>query len=146
MAEKPSKRLQTVLRLAKLKEQQAAEKLANAIRLVQAQKAQLQQLDQYKAEYGNQFQQSVAQQLNVAKLANFQRFYHNLEQVGETQQERQVLAEQQQDQARALWQQQYSRHKNMQSLIERKQHQEQASEDKKLQREQDDRKYPSDHD
>ena len=141
MAIKPSKRLQTVLRLAKLKEQRAAESLANSIREVAAHEQQQQQLEQYKVEYGDQFYRSLEGALTAGQLANFQRFYNELEFAGETQQERRVLAEEQQELARQQWQQQYARQKNMEALIERKEQLEQREEDNKLQREQDDRPF-----
>lgn len=139
MAEKTSKRLQIVLQLAKLKERQAAEKLASSIREVEAQQQQLEQLEQYKIEYGEQFQRRIDQSVSASQLSNFQNFYNNLEQVGDTQQERQVLVSQQRDQARRQWQQQYSRQKNMETLIERKYQEEQLELDNQVQREQDDR-------
>lgn len=140
MAQKPSERLQTVLKLARLKEQQAAEKLASSIRNASNQDQQLDQLQNYKGEYNNQFRRSVGEGVSALQLANFQRFYENLESVGETQRERKVLADRQREQARIQWQQLYARQQNLNALIESKQKQEDREQDKKLQREQDDRK------
>ncbi len=140
MTQKPSKRLQTVLKLARLKEQQAAEKLASCIRNAANHNQQLDQLQNYKGEYNNQFRRSVGEGVSALQLANFQRFYENLESVGETQRERKILADKQREQARLHWQQLYARQQNMNSLIESKQQQEERELEKKQQREQDDRK------
>ena len=140
MKQKPSQRLQTVLKLAKLREQAAAEKLAESIRNVDTHSQQESQLQRYKKEYCKQFKGLGGDGVAAAQLSNFQSFYTSLEEVGDTQLERVRLAESQRDQARLQWQQQYSRQKNMQTLVEKKQQQEERELDNKLQREQDDRK------
>jgi flagellar FliJ protein len=140
MRQKPSQRLQTVLKLAKLREQAAAEKLAQCIRDVDMHSQQETQLQLYKNEYCNQFKTLGVERISAAQVSNFQRFYTNLEEVETTQQERLRLAESQCEQARLKWQQQYSRQTNMQILVDKKQQQEERELDNKLQREQDDRK------
>lgn len=136
---KTSQRLQTVLKLAKLKEQQAAEQLAQAIRHAEAQHQQAQQLHSYQQEYNTQFQLTVKGQVNAGQLQNYLRFFVDLDSASQGQQERVVLAENQREVAQLGWQQQYSRYKNMQKLISKKQQQEQKFEDAAVQREQDDR-------
>lgn len=144
MKQKPSQRLQTVLQLAQIKEQQAAEKLSDSIRELASRQQQEQQLTSYKHEYSQQFKNVGAKTetgaVSAARLANYQRFYDNLEAAGNTQHEQVELASQQQAQARALWQQQHVRQKNMGKLVDQKRGQEESEAEKKLQREQDDRR------
>ncbi|MCP3908116.1 MAG: flagellar export protein FliJ [Oceanicoccus sp.] len=143
MKQKPSQRLQTVLKLAQIKEQQAAGQLADSIRNLSAQQQQEQQFTIYKREYSEQFKhvgsESGSERISASQLANYQRFYGSLEAAGNTQHEQVELASQQQEQARTQWQQQHSRQKNMGKLVDQKRQQEESEIEKKLQREQDDR-------
>ena len=136
---KPSERLKTVLRLAQLRQQQAAEQLGELTRNAEAQALQADQLKHYQLEYAQQFRDLGSGGVSAARLRNFQGFYGNLEQVIDTQGERVVLARNQQEAARQRWQQQYAREKNLQSLVERKAFEEQLQVEKKLQRLLDDR-------
>ena len=138
MKKPASQRLKTVLKLAQLRERQAAFRLAESARNTELYAQQGQQLQQYKDEYSEQFKSLAHTQANAANLENYQRFYGNLQDAGDTQQERVALAASQQEQARLKWQQQYARQKNMQSLIARKEKLEHRDADNKLQREQDD--------
>lgn len=139
---KPSRRLETVLMLAKLRQQRAAEQLGQMIRNTDSQHQQVEQLKHYQQDYGEHFKTLGEQAVSAGKLVNYQRFFGSLEQAVETQQQRSVLADDQCALARAQWQQQYSREKNMESLISRKQRQEERELETKLQREQDDRHPP----
>ncbi|MFA7554506.1 MAG: flagellar export protein FliJ [Spongiibacteraceae bacterium] len=141
MKKTASQRLQTVLKIAQLRERAAAEKLAVSIRNVDAVSQQQQQLEQYKNEYNDHFQALGAQGQSVGQLSNFIRFYSSLDGAAVAQGQRLALAQDQRDAASKLWRQQYSRQKNMQKLVEKKQQQEQCEQDNKAQREQDDRKY-----
>ena len=138
MATPPSERLSTVLKLARLREQQAALKLADTIREVQASQQQQQQLQHYKTEYSQHFKQRSSGQ-SAAELANFQRFYAGLEQASDTQQQRTALADSQLEQARAEWQRLHGRGQNLQTLIANKQQQEDRRRDNREQRQLDDR-------
>lgn len=144
MKQRASRRLQTVLQLAQIKEQQAAEKLSDSIRQLASRQQQQQQLNGYKHEYSQQFKhvgdKAESGAISAAQLANYQRFYDSLEAAGNTQHEQVELASQQQQQARSLWQQQYARYKNMDKLVEQKRQHEDKEIEKKLQREQDDRR------
>ncbi|MGK0500569.1 MAG: flagellar FliJ protein [Oceanicoccus sp.] len=143
MAKKSSERLQTVLKLAQLKQQQAAEKLAENIRNTQAQAQQQASLEEYKLEYNDQFSQLTRQGRHASQLANYQRFYGNLQQAGEAQIERNKLAQSLLEQARGQWQQLYFRRKKLEGLVQQKQYSEQREEGRKEQRELDDRSVPS---
>jgi flagellar export protein FliJ len=139
MPKATSERLSVVLKLARLREQQAVLKLANMQRDMQASKQQQQQLQQYKSEYNQHFKQRSSSGQSAAELANFQRFYAGLEQASETQQQRTVLADSQLQQARAEWQRLHGREKNIQTLIASKQQQEDRQRDNREQRLLDDR-------
>ena len=139
MRKKPSERLETVLKLAKIKEQAAAVKLADNLRNVESHRQQEKQLQQYKDDYHQQFSQQGGEVKSAADLLNFQRFYNSLEEAELTQKQRTVLAKDQCELAQAEWQLQYGKEKNMQSLVERKQQKEMLDEEKKDQARLDDR-------
>lgn len=138
MKQLPSERLKTVLKLAQLRERQAARQLADSARNTALNRQQEQQLQQYKLEYRQQFEALVNTQTNAANVENYQRFYTNLQGAGDAQQDRIALAVAQQERARLQWQQQYARQKNLEALIERKARVEQMDADNKVQRQQDD--------
>ena len=140
MAKKTSQRLQTVLKLARLRQQLAAEQLGAMIQNADAQQQQAEQLKHYQLDYGAHLKALGASGASAGQLVNYQRFMDNLEQAVVTQQQRVVLARDQREQARNRWQQQYAREKNMEALVERKQQQELRVADNRLQREQDDRR------
>ena len=139
MKAKPSERLKTVLKVARLREQAAAETLAQQQKALQAQQLQSQQLAQYQREYARQFAEQGKAQTNANRLINYQRFYQNLEQASDVQSQRRQAIEQQCDQARSEWQQQHARLQNLDKLVARKRHKEQRDLEKKRQSEQDDR-------
>ena len=139
MAAKLSKRLQTVLRVAELKQKRAAEVFSDSSQQAQAQLQQGQQLESYQQEYCEQFRSGESMTMRPDQLQNFQRFYNNLDSALETQQQRIELSASQLEQARKQWQQQYARQKNMESLIQRVELEEERDDEIKLQRELDDR-------
>lgn len=136
---KRSERLQTVLRLAELRQQAAAEQLARSVQNAQAQQQQGEQLERYQQEYSEQYKSGASEGFNAQQLQNFQRFFSNLDSAMETQQETIALAKGQQQQSRDQWQQQYARQKKMAGLVDRVAFGEEQDEEKKLQRELDDR-------
>ncbi len=137
---KSSRRLQTVLKLAKLRQQLAAEQLGQMIRTADVHQQQVEQLKHYQQDYGENFKTLAGKDVSAEQLGNYQRFFGSLEQAVDTQQQRTILAEDQRELARRQWQQQYSRTRNMQALITRKQQEEEWELEKKRQREQDDRR------
>jgi flagellar FliJ protein len=139
MAKKRSKRLQTVLRLAELRQQKAAEELGRAIQKTKADIQQSQQLQGFQQEYVQQFGGQSNMPVSTAQLENFQNFYGKLDSAIVTQGEQIVLSKGQQDQARKVWQEQYARQKSLEQLVEKLRRQEDAAQEGKLQRELDDR-------
>ena len=140
MARKSSQRLQTLLKLAELKEQQAARQLGEANgRLEQAQR-QSSQLVQYRDEYQGQYlARTGAQSFNRRDLLNYQGFFQQLEHVQEQQQRVIEQRDDERGQARAAWLDLYSRRLLLQRVRERRLQREQQEADKKQQRELDDR-------
>lgn len=136
---KPSERLQAVLMLAKLRQQQAAEQLASAIRAAQQQQQQIEQLQSFQQEYNNQFAESASAGASASQLKNHQTFYGKLDAAVSSQQSQLAAGSAQLDRARELWQLHYSKQKNMTELVAKKRQLEQQAEEKQQQREQDDR-------
>lgn len=137
--EKRSQRLQTVLRLAQIRQRLAAEQLGAMTRNAQAQQQQEHQLRHYQMDYGEHFKTLGAAGADAGQLQNYQRFFSNLERAVDTQRERVVLSDNQREAARRQWQGQYAREKNLEKLVDRVAREEDLAEDKKIQREQDDR-------
>ena len=138
-AKKSSERLQVVLKLAQIKQQQAAEQLAEATKALQDNQQQGQQLRTYQQEYNSHFHQFEQQPLNPQTMRNYQRFYGNLEVAIYTQDQRSQASQAQYEATRSQWQDAYGREKNMGKLVERKQLEEEKAIEDKLQRELDDR-------
>lgn len=138
--QKPSKRLETVLRLAKIKQQRAAEQLGAMIRNADAQQQQAEQLRHYELEYGEQFKALAARGSGASQLLNYQKFFSNLSDAKETQQQQVRLANDQKDQARSKWQHLYARENNLAGLVDKKRSQEEREIENRIQRELDDRR------
>lgn len=136
---KSSERLQVVLRLAQIKQRQAAERLAEAARSLAAHRQQAQQLQDYQGEYNQKFHQLSQQQMNSLELRNYQRFYNNLDEAIDTQHRRSDVCAEQLEFHRKHWQKEYGREKNMEKLIGQKQRLEEKQLESKLQRVLDDR-------
>lgn len=140
--EKRSRRLQTVLKLARLRQQLAAEQLGEMTRTALAQEQQEQQLRHYQLDYGEHFKTLGASGSSPGLLRNFQGFYRQLDKAVATQGERVNLAQEQREQSRRRWQNQYAREKNLEKLVERFAFEEELEVDKKQQQEMDDRPPP----
>jgi flagellar FliJ protein len=139
VAKKRSERLKSLLRLAQMREDNAARALAaSSDKLAQA-RTQSQQLSQYSDEYQQQFAQRTQQAVSVRDLRNFQGFFRQLDTV---QMQQQLLIEQrdrEREQARQQWLQLYRRRRVLDDIRERARVQEEAARERKLQAEFDDR-------
>lgn len=136
---KPSDRLKVLLRLAEMKEQNAARRLAaDSERLQQAQE-QGRQLALYEKDYQQGYVDRGAQALTRQNLLNYQGFFRQLEQV-QTQQQRTIEhRDHEREAARQQWVEQYSRRKLLMQIRERRLAVEQMKAEKKFQAELDDR-------
>jgi flagellar protein FliJ len=135
---KPSQRLQVLLRLAQMREQDAARELAAESERLQQAQEQGRQLALYEKDYQQGFVDRGAQTLNRQNLLNYQGFFRQLEHV-QTQQQRNIeQRDRDREAARLQWIEQYSRRKLLTRIRERRLAQEQLKADKKLQAEIDD--------
>lgn len=133
-----SQRLQVLLRLAEMKEQNAARQLAADSDRLQQAKEQGRQLALYEKDYQQGYVERGTQPLTRQNLLNYQGFFRQLEHV-QTQQERTIeQRDRAREAARLLWIEQYSRRRLLTRVRERRLAQEQLKAEKKLQAEIDD--------
>lgn len=135
---KPSQRLQVLLRLAEMKEQNAARELAAQSERLQQAQEQGRQLALYEKDYQQGFVERGAQTLNRQNLLNYQGFFRQLEFVQGQQQKTIEQRDSEREVARQQWVEQYSRRKLLTRIRERRLVQEQLKAEKKLQAEIDD--------
>ena len=139
MARKRSDRLQTLLKLAALREQVAVRQLAASTELLQQAKLQRQQLADYESDYQKQFMQSREEPVQRSFLVNFHGFFRQLEHA-QLQQEAAIgLRGHEREQARLRWVDLYARRRLLSNVRERWLLSEASESDKKVQREFDDR-------
>lgn len=139
MARKPSQRLQTLLKLADLREQQAAKALAAvAARLEQAERQQ-RALAEYEGEYHREYVERGGQAFSRRDLLNYQGFFRQLENAQLTQARTVQLRDHEREQARQQWQQLHAKRRLLAQLHQRRLRREEQEQDRKLQREIDDR-------
>lgn len=139
MARKASQRLQTLLKLAALREDAAARQLAQSNeRLLQAQ-TQSRQLQQYERDYQQRYADSGAAPVTRQFLLNYQRFFRQLESAQVQQLQAVTLRETEREQARLRWVEQYSKRRLLAGLREQRLAGEALDAEKKVQRELDDR-------
>lgn len=135
---KASQRLQVLLRLAEMKEQNAARQLAADSDRLQQAKEQGRQLAVYEKDYQQGYVERGTQPLTRQHLLNYQGFFRQLEHV-QTQQQRTIeQRDREREAARLQWIEQYSRRRLLTRVRERRLAQEQLKAEKKLQSEIDD--------
>lgn len=140
MAQKSSKRLQTLLRLAEMKEQAAVRQLGATIeRLHQAQQ-QSEQLTAYEQDYRERYvDQGGAQPVNRQFLMNFSGFFRQLENA-QTQQGNMIMRrEHEREIARKHWIELHAKRRLLANVRQRRLLSEMLAAEKKLQLEIDDR-------
>jgi flagellar protein FliJ len=138
MARKSSQRLQVLLKLAALKEETAARRLAQDSERLQQAREQGRQLALYEQDYQQTFIERGAQTLNRQNLLNYQGFFRQLEHVQEQQGRTIEQRDRERENARLHWVQLYSRRRVLTQIRERRLALEQLAADKKLQSEIDD--------
>lgn len=136
---KRSDRLQTLLKLAAMKEQAAVRQLAASTERLSAAEQQLRQLADYQQDYEQRYVGQVGQSVDRRFFTNFQGFFRQLE--GAQQQQELAIAhrDREREQARAQWIDLYARRRLLDNIRERWLRREELEVDKKLQRELDDR-------
>ena len=140
MTRKPSQRLQTLLKLADLREQQAAKALAAQAERLQQAEQQQRALVQYEREYQQSFvERSQGTAFSGRDLLNYQGFFHQLESAQQTQARTVQLRDHAREQARLRWLELNAKRRLLEQLRERRLRREEAEQDRKLQRDIDDR-------
>lgn len=136
---KASQRLQVLLRLAEMREQNAARRLASDSERAQQAREQGRQLALYEQDYQQGFiERGPDQPLNRQSLLNYQGFFRQLEHVQTQQQKTIEQRDREREAARLQWVEQYSKRQLLIKIRERRLAQEQLKADKKLQAEIDD--------
>lgn len=139
MARKSSERLQTLLKLAAMREQAAARQLALSSERLQQAQLQSQQLQQYEQDYQHRYVELSGTAVSRNFLLNYQGFFHQLE-TAQTQQTHAIeLRAGDREQARLRWLEQHARRRLLSRVREQRLASEALSAEKKVQRELDDR-------
>lgn len=140
MAQKSSKRLQTLLRLAEMKEQAAVRQLAATIERLQQAQLQGQQLAEYEQDYRERFvDQAAAQPVSRHFLMNFSGFFRQLENAQLQQGNMIVRREDEREHARRHWIELHAKRRLLANVRERRLLAEALAAEKKTQRDIDDR-------
>jgi|GEM_PF-664755 len=140
MARKGSERLRMLLKLAAMKEQQAARQLGASSERLQQAEQQSRQLVQYRDEYQDQYvARTSGQSFSRSDLLNFQGFFRQLEQVQEQQTRVIDLRTDERERARQAWLETHTKRQLLTRVRERRLQKEALDAEKKLQRELDDR-------
>lgn len=139
MAKKRSERLRALLKLAQMREDNAARQLAANSEKLQQAREQNQQLALYNDEYQQRFQAQVKQVVSVRDLRNFQGFFQQLDRVQEQQQHLIEQRDRERELARLQWLQLYNRRRVLDQIRERSKLEEESVSERKLQSEFDDR-------
>jgi flagellar export protein FliJ len=138
MARKRSERLQALLKLTAMKEQNAVRALAASSERLQQAQQQRQQLTEYEQEYQRQYTQ-LDKPVDRNFFTNFQGFFRQLENVQQQQELAIKMRDYEREQARLRWVELYSKQRLLNNVRERWLQTEAAEADKKLQGELDDR-------
>ncbi len=118
MAEpKRSGRLQPVARLAGEKEQRAARELGERRHHLQQQQRQLEELENYRAEYIERLQQTARSGIGAVQLRHYQSFVSKLTEAIQQQQKAVSVAEQEVVRAQESWHQTRTRVKMVDTVI-----------------------------
>jgi flagellar FliJ protein len=131
---KKSKRMQPILRVAEIKEKNAAAALGEAQTHLQMQTARLQELENYYSEYVARFHQSAQLGIAISKVHSFNSFLEKLNQAIEQQKQAVKSAEELLQQRRQLWLANRGQVKVYNNVITRFQDEEHRAEEKKHQK------------
>ena len=132
-----SRRLEVVLTLEQRKEKDALEQMGEARKLVDQQRQQIDDLNNYQQEYRNQIRSAQHGVVPVVRLQAWQAFIAQLDQVIVQQQIQLEQLEQVYEARRREWQQAWERRRGMEKYIESCQQQEQRERDLQEQKQSD---------
>ena len=139
MARKSSERLQTLLKLAAMREQAAARQLAQSSERLQQARQQSAQLQDYEHDYRQRYVDLGNAPVNRNFFLNFQGFFRQLETARLQQGQMVRQREADREQARLRWLEQYAKRRLLSRVRERRLATEALAAEKKTQREIDDR-------
>jgi flagellar FliJ protein len=134
MAESRAKRMQVVLTLAERSEQQAGQQLAQCQTQVDAEVAQLRQLDDYAAQYMNIYTERKTA-VKAQELIAYSGFIQRLGDARKEQEARLNRVQAQMERLRQVWRVAHQKCESIKELIGRLQQEENVSLDKRLQKE-----------
>jgi flagellar export protein FliJ len=135
---KASARIATLLKLAALREQNAARAFASSNAKLEQARQQADQLENYGREYEQAFR-TIDTPLSASQLLNFHGFFGQLSAI-QTQQEQTVQQRStEQEAARQRWLEAYTRIQLLERIRQQRLAREQLEQEKRLQRELDDR-------
>lgn len=129
-----SERMGAVLTLAERSEQQAAQALESAREQLLTEQQQMDQLQQYRAQYIQEYQ-NRREGVRPAELIGYSSFIQRLEAVLAEQDKKMLLLQQQLAERQQQWQKKYQKRKSIQELIVRLQQEERTALEQKLQKE-----------
>ena len=132
-----SRRLEVVLTLEQRKEKEALEQMGEARKLVDQQRQQIEDLNNYQQEYRNQIRSAQHGVVPVVRLQAWQAFIAQLDQVIVQQKKQLEQVEQVYEARRREWQQAWERRRGMEKYIESCQQQEQRERDLQEQKQSD---------
>lgn len=138
MTKRDLQRLATLLKLAELKEQRAAQMLGEASQQLRVAEQHAQQLADYELEYAERLHQQGRDGVTPRALMNYDRFRNSLRGAHDQQLQAVHQAEAQRERARRFWTDQYARRRLLEQLRERRQLQHEQVAEKRLQNELDD--------
>jgi len=140
-----SKRMQPVRRVAESREQAAVQKLGESQRVLDAQRAKLQELRAYRDQYTEAFRTSSGQGLDANRLQDFRVFLARLNEA--IHQQEAIIAQCvcQHELTRQQWVEKRSHHQAIDKVIDRYQREEQRLRDRREQQEQDERAQRPEH-
>jgi flagellar FliJ protein len=139
VAKKRSERLRSLLKLAQMREDNAARQLAANSEKLQQAREQTQQLALYNEEYQQRFLTQIDQPVSARNLRNFQGFFQQLDHVQVQQQHLIEQRDRERELARLQWLQLYNRRRVLDQIRERSKLEEDSVSERKLQSEFDDR-------
>lgn len=132
-----SKRMQSILELAQHDEQAAIEALGLSSRNVEDNVRQLQELEQYRAEYRTQMLTDGESGFSATKMQQYQQFLFKLDEIIVQQKEQIVISEQIKEQKRGEWLERRTHSNALDKVTQRYQEQERQEEQRREQKDND---------
>ena len=136
---KKSRRILTVVRLARHEVEAAARALAEAQQFLEAQRQRLGELEVYRSDYARRLQQQGSGGMSIARLTDYRAFLSRLDEAIHQQRQRVAQGEAELERRTDAWRQARLRHRSVDSYHQRCLEEEQREAWKKEQKESDER-------